>query len=84
MFFAILFANFNERNKFMESVKIHTPFIKLGDFMKYAGMTENGAQAKAAIQAGLVSVNGEICCARGRKLQTGDEVAYDGQNVKVG
>lgn len=68
----------------MLCVKIHTPFIKLGDFMKFAGMVENGAEAKLAIQTGKVYVNREICYARGKKLKSGDIITYNAQDIAVG
>lgn len=65
-------------------VKISTPFIKLGDFMKFSGIAENGGQAKLLIQNGAVTVNGQVCTERGKKLRPGDEVCCEGQSAVVG
>ena len=64
----------------MESheIKIHTEFIKLQDLLKFAGAVETGGDAKLIVQEGRVSVNGETCTMRGKKLRRGDVVAVDG------
>ena len=59
-------------------VIIGTEFIKLEAAMKFANATESGGMAKAVIQDGLVSVNGEACTMRGKKLYPGDTFAFDG------
>ena len=57
---------------------ISTEFIKLEAAMKFAALTETGGEAKETIQQGLVTVNGEVCTMRGKKLRPGDVFAYDG------
>ena len=59
-----------------QTVFIHTEYIKLQDLLKFAGAADTGGDAKTAVQEGLVSVNGEICTMRGKKLRPGDVVAY--------
>jgi Uncharacterized conserved protein len=63
-------------------IKISTPFIKLEALLKFAGLTGTGGEAKFRIQSGEVSVNGEICLQRGRKLYDGDRVEL-GKGEKV-
>ena len=60
-------------------VPIQTEFIKLQDAMKYANIVYSGGEAKALIQEGEVTVNGEVCTMRGKKLRPGDKFAFDGQ-----
>ena len=67
----------------MESISIRDEFIKLGQAMKLAGLAENGGEAKDAIMAGEVTVNGEVDLRRGRKLYKGDVFSYNGVDVKV-
>lgn len=67
----------------MESISIRDEFIKLGQAMKLAGIAENGGEAKDAIIAGEVTVNGEVDLRRGRKLYKGDVFSYNGVDVKV-
>ncbi len=59
-------------------VVIGTEFIKLESAMKLANIMGTGGMAKAVIQDGLVTVNGEICTMRGKKLYPGDKFAYQG------
>ncbi len=67
----------------MEEIKIHTEYIKLDDFLKFAGILGTGGMAKAVIQDGLVKVDGEVCTMRGKKLRGGEVVSFNGQTVKV-
>ncbi len=60
----------------METITITTEFIRLQDLMKLANMVASGGEAKLLIQDGQVSVNGEICLQRGKKLRPGDVVSY--------
>ena len=68
----------------MQKILIHTPFIKLDALLKYAGLCETGGEAKERVQAGDVTVNGEVCRMRGKKCQPGDVIALDGQSVEIG
>lgn len=60
-----------------QRVAIATEFIKLDALLKFAGVTETGGEAKEAIQAGEVKVNGAVCTMRGKKLRPGDRAAID-------
>ena len=60
-------------------IKIHTEFIKLQDLLKFAGAVETGGDAKLIIQEGRVTVNGETCTMRGKKLCPGDRAIVDGE-----
>ena len=60
-------------------VVIYTEFIKLQDAMKYANIVYSGGEAKALIQEGQVSVNGEVCTMRGKKLYNGDRFSFNGE-----
>lgn len=62
-----------------ETVKIRTEFIKLQDLLKFAGAVETGGDAKLIIQEGRVSVNGEVCTMRGKKMRPGDRASIDGE-----
>lgn len=52
--------------------------IRLGQLLKYAGVTDSGADAKALLAGGDVRVNGEPEDRRGRQLFAGDVVDVDG------
>ena len=60
----------------METITINTEYIRLQDLMKLANMVSSGGEAKQLIQDGQVSVNGEPCLQRGKKLRPGDEISY--------
>ncbi len=64
-------------------VAITTEFIKLEAAMKLCNATATGGEAKAAIQEGEVSVDGEICTMRGKKLRPGDTFSYQGYTWKI-
>ncbi len=67
----------------MESVAIRDESIRLGQFLKLAGLVESGAEAKPAVQQGLVRVNGEVETRRGRRLVVGDVVELGDRAVRV-
>ena len=67
----------------MEQVLIHTDFIKLDAMLKYAAAVGTGGEAKLVIGDGLVSVNGERCTQRGRKLSPGDRVAFSDLEFEI-
>ncbi|WP_411336824.1 RNA-binding S4 domain-containing protein [Ruminococcus gauvreauii] len=67
----------------METIKLKSEFIKLGQAIKAANLVEDGVEAKYAIQDGLVKVNGEIDIRRGRKLYEGDIVTFEGTDIKI-
>ena len=54
---------------------LEAEFIRLDDLLKVNGCVETGGQAKMLIQGGGVTLNGEICTMRGKKLR-GGEVIY--------
>ncbi|MBQ1659334.1 MAG: RNA-binding S4 domain-containing protein [Clostridia bacterium] len=58
-------------------------YIKLGDLLKLTGEFETGGQAKIAIQNGEVTVNGEVCTMRGKKMRKGDQAGFNGSIFEV-
>lgn len=62
---------------------IKTEFIKLDSLLKFAGLTDTGGFAKELIQNGAVTVNGEVCTMRGKKIRSGDQVEVDKFIIKV-
>ena len=65
------------------SVTIGTEFIKLESAMKLMNIVPSGGSAKLEIQEGFVTVNGEVCTMRGKKLYPGDRFAYEGEEFLV-
>ena len=64
-------------------VTITTPFIKLDALLKFAGAAETGGQAKELVAAGKVTVNGETCTMRGKKIFPGDVVTAGDSEIEV-
>ncbi len=64
-------------------ISISTQFIKLQELLKFAGAVETGGDAKRIIQQGRVTVNGQTCTMRGKKLYPGDRAAVDGETELV-
>lgn len=67
----------------METIVIHTEFIKLQDLLKFANLVGSGGEAKERIQAGEVAVDGEVCLMRGKKIRPGDDVLFQGKHYTV-
>ncbi|NYG19894.1 ribosome-associated protein [Agromyces hippuratus] len=67
----------------IEDVPIGGEVIRLGQFLKFAGLLDSGGDVKEAILHGAVAVNGEVDRRRGRQLQVGDIVGFDGRRVRV-
>lgn len=67
----------------VEEIQITTEFIKLDSLLKFANVVESGGAAKEAVQCGDVSVNGEVCTMRGKKIRPGDIVTLEGVTLKV-
>ena len=66
-----------------EDVPIREDMIRLGQFLKLAGLVEHGAQAKEVVAAGDVLVNGEVDTRRGRQLHVGDVVRLGDRAARV-
>ena len=67
----------------MENIIIHTEFIKLQDLLKFANLVSSGGEAKERVQAGEVTVNGEVCTMRGKKIRPGDDVVFQGTHYTM-
>ena len=67
----------------MEKIEIHTEYITLSQLLKFSGAAETGGQADLAIRAGEVTVNGEVCTMRGKKLRGGEIVQAFGETLQV-
>ena len=59
------------------NITIKTPFIKLEQLLKLAGLTDTGGFAKQIIQ------DGAVCTMRGKKIRGGDTVTVENYQVNV-
>ena len=67
----------------MAKIAIQTEYIKLDSLLKYAALVGTGGEAKTVISEGLVTVNGEVCTMRGKKLRPGDVVRFERFTLEV-
>ena len=67
----------------MTTITITTEYIKLQDLLKFASIASTGGEAKIIVQEGQVTVNGEVCTQRGRKIRPGDDVCANGAHYTV-
>jgi len=67
----------------IDDVPIGGELIRLGQFLKFAGLLDSGGDAKEMIIDGYVEVNGEVDRRRGRQLRDGDLVTVEGRTVRV-
>lgn len=65
------------------TVRIHTEFIKLDQFLKWCSVTMTGGEASELIQNGEITVNGEVELRRGKKIRGGDTVVAMGVSYFV-
>ena len=64
-------------------VPIRGSMIRLGQLLKLAGVIDSGADVKALVAAGSVSVNGELEVRRGRQLHPGDVVRVGEDELRL-
>jgi ribosome-associated protein len=57
--------------------------IRLGQYLKLAGLVGTGGEAKQLIQSGQVRVNGEVETRRKRLLCAGDQVTLGHRTLVV-
>ena len=67
----------------MKVIHIETEYIKLQDLLKFAAAVSTGGEAKILIQEGDVTVNGEACTMRGKKIRPGDDIALRDEHYTV-
>jgi ribosome-associated protein len=66
-----------------EDLRILGEMIRLGQLLKLAGVVQSGADTKALLEQGGVTVNGEAESRRGRQLHDGDVVSVGEQEFRV-
>lgn len=61
----------------MKEIKIETEFIKLDQFLKYAGIVQTGGEAKMMIKDGMIKLNKEVVIERGKKIRKDDIIEIE-------
>jgi ribosome-associated protein len=64
-------------------VTISGEVIRLGQFLRLAGLAVGALDAKVMIEEGWVTVNGRVETQPGRQLRPGDLVATTGRSARV-
>ena len=67
----------------VRAVTIRDDSIRLGQFLKLAGMVDSGSEAKLLLEEEQVRVNDVTETRRGRRLRNGDKVAVPGDIAEV-
>ena len=67
----------------MRDIGVRDDGIRLGQFLKLAGLADTGADARVLLDLGEVEVNGEPESRRGRQLKPGDVIAVGETTVRV-
>lgn len=67
----------------MVTFKISGEYIQLIQLLKVLNWVEHGGEAQAVVAAGLVKYNGGVDYRKRLKVRPGDEVEFNGQQVKL-
>ena len=67
----------------VQDVPIVDDPIRLGQFLKLAGLAEHGAHARELLEAEQVQVNGRLETRRGAQLRLGDVVAVADRRARA-
>ena len=59
----------------MTHFTLQDEYIRLDDLLKLTGCVQTGGMAKVLIQSGGVTLDGEVCTMRGKKLRGGEVIA---------
>jgi ribosome-associated protein len=66
------------------AVTVREEPIELCQFLKFGGLAATGGEAKMAISAGKVLLNGAVETQKRKKLRAGDKVTFGDQTLVVG
>jgi len=67
----------------MRNVEIQVEPVELYKVLKFEGLYASGGEAKAAVAAGQVTVNGETETRKRRKIVVGDMIVADGEALLI-
>lgn len=67
----------------MRDVEITREPVELYKILKFEGLVENGGAAKAVIDDGQVSVNGEIETRKRKKIVSGDIIEFGDEKFRI-
>jgi ribosome-associated protein len=67
----------------MRDVIITREPVELYKILKFEGLAENGGAAKALIEQGLVTVNGEVETRKRKQIVGGDVIAFADETLRM-
>jgi ribosome-associated protein len=67
----------------VDDLPIRGESIRLGQALKLSGLAGTGGEARALVEEGAVTVNGEVETRRGRQLRHGDVVALGDEALRI-
>lgn len=67
----------------MRDVLVNRAPVELFKILKFEGLAGSGAEAKAVIAEGQVSVNGHVETQKRKKIVAGDVIEFGGQTLRV-
>jgi ribosome-associated protein len=67
----------------IREVEISDDMIRLGQFLKLAGLADNGAHARELVESDEVTVNGRLESRRGAQLHDGDVIEVGGEKARL-
>jgi ribosome-associated protein len=67
----------------MRTVEITRQPVELFKILKFEGLAASGAEAKLAVAAGQVSVNGEVETRKRRKIVDGDIIVFADETLQI-
>ena len=67
----------------MRDVVLSKPGVELYKILKFEGLLGSGGEAKAAIDSGLVKVNGEVETRKRRQINAGDIIEIGGETLQM-
>jgi ribosome-associated protein len=67
----------------MRDVVVTREPVELYKILKFEGLVENGGEAKAVIEQGLVVVNGEVETRKRKQIVAGDVIEFATQALRI-
>ncbi len=67
----------------MRDVVVNSVPVELFKILKFEGLASSGAEAKAVIAEGQVSVNGQVETQKRKKIVEGDVIEFGGQTLRI-
>jgi ribosome-associated protein len=67
----------------MRDVILSKPAVELYKILKFEGLISSGGEAKAAIDAGLVKVNGQVETRKRRQINAGDIIQFGAEKLQM-